>query len=160
MCICVSLSAYVTLFCLFMPKVSIILLHPDKNVRKLTMNSATYRRPFKPSIPQASASAEGRINAPPTTSATYNGNPTDLGSGGPVSTTSQVLNLGEFHNNKNSRREQEAEAQNETVTASSMIARFRSMSPRSWPVRLWSSLSNCCTVGELGQATAQELAAL
>lgn len=47
MCVCISLSAYVTLFCLFSPKVSIILFHPDKNVRKLTMNSGTYKRTLK-----------------------------------------------------------------------------------------------------------------
>lgn len=89
MCVCISLSAYVTLFCLFSPKISIILLHPDKNVRKLTMNSATYKRPFKPV--SSVGSAEGRQ----TTGATYNGVHTDAGSGGPISTTSNVLNLGE-----------------------------------------------------------------
>lgn len=90
MCVCISLSAYVTLFCLFSPKLSIILLHPDKNVRKLTMNSATYKRPFKPVSSFASADGN-RQNAPG--GPTYNGQ-TDGGSG-PMSTTSNVLNLGE-----------------------------------------------------------------
>merc|ERR1719410_1224893 len=40
LCITISLSAYVTLFCLYSPKLYIILLHPEKNVRKLTMNTA------------------------------------------------------------------------------------------------------------------------
>lgn len=40
----ISLSAYVALFCLFMPKIYIIIFHPDKNVRKLTMQSATYKK--------------------------------------------------------------------------------------------------------------------
>jgi hypothetical protein len=34
----------VALFCLFSPKIYIIIFHPDKNVRKLTMNSATYKK--------------------------------------------------------------------------------------------------------------------
>ena len=38
------MSAYVALFCLFSPKLYIIIFHPDKNVRKLTMNSATYKK--------------------------------------------------------------------------------------------------------------------
>lgn len=44
LCVSISLSAYVALFCLFSPKIYIILCHPDKNVRKLTMNSATYKK--------------------------------------------------------------------------------------------------------------------
>lgn len=91
MCICISLSAYSTLFCLFGPKISIILFHPDKNVRKLTMNSAQYKRPFKPV--SSMASVDGRQN---TTGGTYNGQQTDGGSGGPMSTTSNVLNPGEW----------------------------------------------------------------
>lgn len=43
MCLTVSLSATVALVCLYMPKVYIIVFHPDKNVRKLTM-TATYRK--------------------------------------------------------------------------------------------------------------------
>lgn len=90
MCICISLSAYSTLFCLFGPKISIILFHPDKNVRKLTMNSAQYKRPFK--AVSSMASVDGRNN---TAGGTYNGQQTDGGSGGPMSTTSNVLNPGE-----------------------------------------------------------------
>ncbi|VDD75673.1 unnamed protein product, partial [Mesocestoides corti] len=37
--VAVSLSATVTLVCLFAPKVYIIYFHPEKNIRKLTMNS-------------------------------------------------------------------------------------------------------------------------
>lgn len=55
------------------------------------MNSATYKRPFKPV--SSLASIDGRYN---TTGGTYNGQAqTDGGSGGPMSTTSNVLNLGE-----------------------------------------------------------------
>jgi len=89
MCVCISLSAYVTLFCLFSPKISIILLHPDKNVRKLTMNSATYKRAFKPI--SSVASVEGRNNFPSGGSVAQPEPP----SAGPMSTTSNVLNLGE-----------------------------------------------------------------
>lgn len=39
LCISISLSAYVTLVCLFSPKLYIIVFQPEKNVRKLTMNS-------------------------------------------------------------------------------------------------------------------------
>lgn len=38
------MNATVALVCLYSPKVYIIVFHPDKNVRKLTMNSAAYRR--------------------------------------------------------------------------------------------------------------------
>ncbi|CAI9729621.1 metabotropic glutamate receptor 3-like [Octopus vulgaris] len=44
LCISISLSASVALLCLFVPKMYIILFHPEKNVRKLIMNSATYKR--------------------------------------------------------------------------------------------------------------------
>ncbi|XP_037925369.1 metabotropic glutamate receptor isoform X2 [Hermetia illucens] len=44
LCISISLSASVALVCLYSPKVYILVWHPDKNVRKLTMNSAAYRR--------------------------------------------------------------------------------------------------------------------
>lgn len=47
------------LFCLFFPKVYIILFHPDKNVRKLTMNSATYKRHFTSSTLATAASNAG-----------------------------------------------------------------------------------------------------
>lgn len=39
LCVTISLSAYVTLVCLYSPKLYIIVLHPEKNVRKLTMNT-------------------------------------------------------------------------------------------------------------------------
>ncbi|KAH8269764.1 hypothetical protein KR018_001288, partial [Drosophila ironensis] len=44
LCISISLSASVALVCLYSPKVYILIFHPDKNVRKLTMNSTVYRR--------------------------------------------------------------------------------------------------------------------
>ncbi|KAH8385424.1 hypothetical protein KR009_002228, partial [Drosophila setifemur] len=44
LCISISLSASVALICLYSPKVYILVFHPDKNVRKLTMNSTVYRR--------------------------------------------------------------------------------------------------------------------
>lgn len=44
LCVAISLSASVALFCLYSPKICIIVFHPDKNVRKLTMNSATYKK--------------------------------------------------------------------------------------------------------------------
>ncbi|KAF0309242.1 Metabotropic glutamate receptor [Amphibalanus amphitrite] len=50
LCVAISLSASVALICLYAPKVYIIVFHPEKNVRKLTMNSATYRR-----VPSSSA---------------------------------------------------------------------------------------------------------
>ena len=48
LCVTISLSAYVTLVCLYSPKLYIIVLHPEKNVRKLTMN--TVKKP--PALPQ------------------------------------------------------------------------------------------------------------
>ncbi|XP_037956983.1 metabotropic glutamate receptor-like [Teleopsis dalmanni] len=44
LCISISLSASVALICLYSPKVYILVFHPDKNIRKLTMNSTVYRR--------------------------------------------------------------------------------------------------------------------
>jgi len=58
MCLTVSLSATVALVCLYMPKVYIIVFHPDKNVRKLTM-AATYR---KPPVRQTSTNANKTAN--------------------------------------------------------------------------------------------------
>ncbi|KAK3803075.1 hypothetical protein RRG08_027997 [Elysia crispata] len=43
LCVSISLSASVALLCLFLPKVYIIVFQPQKNVRKLTMNSASYK---------------------------------------------------------------------------------------------------------------------
>lgn len=44
LCVVTSLNATVALVCLYSPKVYIIVFHPDKNVRKLTMNSAAYKK--------------------------------------------------------------------------------------------------------------------
>lgn len=152
MCICVSLSAYVTLFCLFSPKISIILLHPDKNVRKLTMNSATYKRPFRP-VPHATASAEARLNA---TSATYNGAQTDGCSGGPMSTTSQVLNLGECPTQANQQNPQQS-TWFQSLRCSCVILYNFLRKPTCWWPSLKAWLSQCCSVGDLGRITDLEL---
>ncbi|KAK3101279.1 hypothetical protein FSP39_002364 [Pinctada imbricata] len=44
LCVSISLSATVALVCLFVPKMYIIVFQPEKNVRRLTMISASYRR--------------------------------------------------------------------------------------------------------------------
>ncbi|XP_060080563.1 metabotropic glutamate receptor-like [Ylistrum balloti] len=44
LCISISLSATVALLCLFTPKMYIIVFQPEKNVRRLTMNSASYNK--------------------------------------------------------------------------------------------------------------------
>ena len=53
LCVAISLSASVALICLYAPKIYIIVFHPEKNVRKLTMNSATYRRALTSSTAQS-----------------------------------------------------------------------------------------------------------
>ena len=50
LCISISLSASVALLCLFTPKMYIIVFQPEKNVRKLTMNSTTYKKTTSSSI--------------------------------------------------------------------------------------------------------------
>uniref|UniRef100_A0A1A9WYC5 G-protein coupled receptors family 3 profile domain-containing protein n=1 Tax=Glossina brevipalpis TaxID=37001 RepID=A0A1A9WYC5_9MUSC len=42
--VAISLSSSVALICLYTPKVYILVFHPDKNIRKLTMNSHAYNR--------------------------------------------------------------------------------------------------------------------
>lgn len=85
-----TLSGYVCLICLFSPKIYIILRHPDKNVRKLTMNSGTYKKgptgggsgtsgtgtsyPQEtppPYSPGPSSSTPNRNNLPPTSYGKY-----------------------------------------------------------------------------------------
>ncbi|KAK2154042.1 hypothetical protein LSH36_278g01000 [Paralvinella palmiformis] len=44
LCVSISLSAFVALLCLFTPKMYIIVFQPEKNVRRLTMNSTTYKK--------------------------------------------------------------------------------------------------------------------
>ncbi|XP_056645279.1 metabotropic glutamate receptor isoform X2 [Diorhabda sublineata] len=51
LCVATSMNATVALVCLYSPKVYIIVLHPDKNVRKLTMNSAAYKKYNSSSAP-------------------------------------------------------------------------------------------------------------
>ncbi|XP_074644178.1 metabotropic glutamate receptor 3-like isoform X2 [Tubulanus polymorphus] len=53
LCVSISLSASVTLVCLFGPKMYIIVFQPEKNVRKLTMNSAHYKKTNTSSITNA-----------------------------------------------------------------------------------------------------------
>uniref|UniRef100_A0A1I8I939 G_PROTEIN_RECEP_F3_4 domain-containing protein n=1 Tax=Macrostomum lignano TaxID=282301 RepID=A0A1I8I939_9PLAT len=55
LCVSISLSASVALACLFTPKIYIIFFQPEKNVRKLTMNSNHYKK-------QASSSAGSYAN--------------------------------------------------------------------------------------------------
>lgn len=182
MCVCISLSAYVTLFCLFSPKVSIILLHPDKNVRKLTMNSATYKRPFKPV--SSMASVDGRYNTP---GGTYNGAQTDGGSGGPMSTTSNVLNLGESNSGANQRvgninngrefgancgcfklncqytgcfsccSDSGSSGNNNNRRLYGSLISWQNFSFTCCWIGLKQWISQCCSVGELGTTTAMEL---
>ena len=44
LCVAISLSATVALVCLYSPKIYIIIFQPEKNVRKLTMNSVVYKK--------------------------------------------------------------------------------------------------------------------
>lgn len=168
MCVCISLSAYVTLFCLFSPKLSIILLHPDKNVRKLTMNSATYKRPFKPVSSFASADGRNNLAGPGNQGglySNYGGAHTDGGSGGPMSTTSNVLNLGESSDDRQhticncfgfscSHRRTEAKdggidqpAGPGKVNAASL---WQSLSIACCWLAIRRYLSQCCSLGEVG----------
>lgn len=190
MCVCISLSAYVTLFCLFSPKVSIILLHPDKNVRKLTMNSATYKRPFKPVSSMASlddrygntaGGVSSALNQAGQQAVSYNGL-AEANSGGLLSTTSNVLNLGESRLSSSSIKEVPAppEAGRRGSDQCSCnccclslsytgCAGKRTCASHSWrqllsscgPTCCWLALrrwlSQCCAVGELGATTAMEL---
>lgn len=163
MCVCISLSAYVTLFCLFSPKVSIILLHPDKNVRKLTMNSATYKRPFK--AVSSMASLDGRYNNIGGASTAqnpsgcqqnlgYSGPGTEANSGGLLSTTSNALNIGESSECKTCR----CCCLGFTYTGCSPSARsWRSFSLTCCWLALRRWIAGCCAVGELGTTTAMEL---
>lgn len=61
LCISISLSASVALVCLYSPKVYILVFQPDKNIRKLTMNSTVYR---KSATCAASGSATGASSNP------------------------------------------------------------------------------------------------
>lgn len=156
MCVCISLSAYVTLFCLFSPKLSIILLHPDKNVRKLTMNSATYKRPFKPVSSFASADGRNNLAGPSGQTGQYT-NQADCGSGGPMSITSNVLNLGE----SGSRAEQgcacncfgftcRRERPERGVSRESC---WRHLSLACCWLSLRRYINQCCSLGEVGPTT-------
>ncbi|EDW52640.1 GM13020 [Drosophila sechellia] len=71
LCISISLSASVALVCLYSPKVYILVFHPDKNVRKLTMNSTVYRRSAA-AVAQGAPTSSGysRTHAPGTSAPT------------------------------------------------------------------------------------------
>ncbi|KAF5406009.1 Metabotropic glutamate receptor [Paragonimus heterotremus] len=47
LCISINLSASVILCCLFIPKLYIIYLHPEKNVRRLTMNNPSAKQKLR-----------------------------------------------------------------------------------------------------------------
>lgn len=159
MCVCISLSAYVTLFCLFSPKISIILLHPDKNVRKLTMNSATYKRAFKPV--SSVASIDGRHNLPPGGSSQP-----EAASGGPISSTSNVLNLGESRSNYAAINEGPRscgcfEYQCHYIGFLECFRRLWRIVKGFRPVDCWLAIKNwikqCCSTGDIGPTVAFEL---
>ncbi len=61
LCVSISLSAFVALLCLFTPKMYIIMFQPQKNVRKLTMNSGTYKKGASSSF-SIPTSNHGKIN--------------------------------------------------------------------------------------------------
>ncbi|CAD5122291.1 DgyrCDS10732 [Dimorphilus gyrociliatus] len=63
LCMCVSISATVALFCLFLPKVYIVLFQPHKNVRQAT--AASQRMLFRQSSKMA-AGVNGGITSPST----------------------------------------------------------------------------------------------
>lgn len=160
MCVCISLSAYVTLACLFSPKISIIILHPSKNVKRLTMNSANYKRAFKPVSSVASVEG-GRNNLQPGGSVAQPEAP----SAGPMSTTSNALNLGE-----SGRGEQVARGYKSfgcflydcQFTGFAQCIRSLWRMARSFSaLACWRSANNwigqCCSLGDLGPRTAYEL---
>ncbi|KAH8376012.1 hypothetical protein KR093_004800, partial [Drosophila rubida] len=64
LCISISLSASVALVCLYSPKVYILVFHPDKNVRKLTMNSTVYKRSATTAGGQGMPSSSGYSRTP------------------------------------------------------------------------------------------------
>ncbi|KAH9505007.1 Metabotropic glutamate receptor 3 [Bulinus truncatus] len=73
LCMCVNISATVALFCLFAPKVYIVLLQPHKNIRQtsaasLSASSKTARTFYDPST----ASTGGGCSAAPPSSCHYN----------------------------------------------------------------------------------------
>ncbi|CAH8467567.1 unnamed protein product [Schistosoma rodhaini] len=55
LCISINLSASVMLCCLFFPKLYIIYLRPEKNVRRLTMNNMTAKQKFANLVKEKSA---------------------------------------------------------------------------------------------------------
>ncbi|EDV90912.1 metabotropic glutamate receptor [Drosophila grimshawi] len=81
LCISISLSASVALICLYSPKVYILVFHPDKNVRKLTMNSTVYRRSATTAGAQGMPTSSGYSRTP------VGLNATDVGVGTGVAAT-------------------------------------------------------------------------
>ncbi|XP_055922412.1 metabotropic glutamate receptor isoform X1 [Eupeodes corollae] len=76
LCISISLSASVALVCLYSPKVYILVFQPDKNIRKLTMNSTVYR---KSTACAASGSATAVASSNPVGAAGISGSVTTAG---------------------------------------------------------------------------------
>nr|CAH8831150.1 unnamed protein product [Trichobilharzia regenti] len=62
LCISVDLSASVMLCCLFFPKLYIIYLHPEKNVRRLTMNNMTAKQKFANLVKQKASTITTSTN--------------------------------------------------------------------------------------------------
>jgi metabotropic X receptor len=54
-----SLSATVTIVCLFTPKLYIVLLHPEKNIRQSMMNQSKYQQSLKNSSSKQTKLNEG-----------------------------------------------------------------------------------------------------
>ena len=133
------------------------------------MNSATYKRAFKPV--SSVASAEGRNNLPP------GGAQPDAPSAGPMSTTSNVLNLGESaepsagnsnHNNQSRSFRASCGCCRPNCHYLGLDRRRRSnlavhcpdLSPTCCWLALGAWISQLCSLGDLGPSTALELDSL
>ena len=58
-----SLSATVTICCLFLPKLSIILLHPEKNIRQSMMTTSKHNNNFSTKGPQTTLNVAAVSNS-------------------------------------------------------------------------------------------------
>lgn len=131
------------------------------------MNSATYKRAFKPV--SSVASIDGRHNPPPGGGSSQ----PEAASGGPVSTTSNVLNLGESKSNDNEGRGQATtgdglrrnfgcfEFQCHYIGFLECIRRLWRRMREFRPSVCWLATKNwfmqCCSVGEIGPTAVYEL---